>query len=80
MESNLKIIGTLDGIKKEVAESFVQSFRTEYPTADGEMYLGYPIYNDEVSNRKVCVDIALVSKIGVFILIRTYTIDKQRQI
>ena len=68
MESNLKIIGTLDGIKKEVAESFVQSFRTEYPTADGEMYLGYPIYNDEVSNRKVCVDIALVSKIGVFII------------
>ena len=32
------------------------------------MYLGYPIYHDEVTRRKVCVDIALISKIGVFII------------
>ncbi len=68
MENRLKIIGSLDGVKRDIAEALVQSFRTEYPAVDGEMYLGYPIYIDEVSNRKVCVDIALVSKIGVFII------------
>ena len=68
MENRLKILGTLTGPKYEIAERFIDSFRDTYPSVDGEMYLGYPIYHDEVSGRKVCVDIALISKIGVFII------------
>lgn len=68
MDNNLKILGTLEGSKKEVADNLAQSFRQKYPSVEGEMYLGYPIYHDEVTGRKVCVDIALISKIGVFII------------
>ena len=68
MENELKILGTLNGPKRSVADRLIQSFRDEYPSVEGEMYLGYPIYHDEVSRRKVCVDIALISKIGVFII------------
>ena len=68
MDNNLKILGTLEGSKKEVADSLAHSFRQKYPSVEGEMYLGYPIYHDEVTRRKICVDIALISKIGVFII------------
>ena len=68
MDNNLKILGTLEDSKKEVADNLAQSFRRKYPSVEGEMYLGYPIYHDEVTGRKVCVDIALISKIGVFII------------
>ena len=68
MDNNLKVLGALEGSKKEVADSLSQSFRQKYPSVEGEMYLGYPIYHDEVTRRKVCVDIALISKIGVFII------------
>lgn len=68
MDINLKILGTLEGFKKEVADNLAQSFRQKYPSVEGEMYLGYPIYHDEVTRRKICVDIALISKIGVFII------------
>ena len=68
MDENLKILGELeDGNKRDVAELFVQEFQNRYPDVVGELYLGYPIYVDEVANRRICVDMALVSKIGVFI-------------
>lgn len=65
---NLKILGSIDpGPKHDIAEKFVQAFTDKYPYAKGELYLGYPIYIDEIANRRVCVDMALVSKIGVYI-------------
>lgn len=68
MSENLKILGTLEqGLKYDVAEQFVQAFIDYFPDVKGELYLGYPIYVDEVSNRRVCVDMALISKIGVYI-------------
>lgn len=68
MTQNLKILGTLeDGNKVFVAEKFVQTFVSIYPNIIGELYLGYPIYIDEIANRKICVDMALVTKIGVYI-------------
>ena len=68
MNENLKILGELEaGSKRDVAELFVQEFQKKYPDVVGELYLGYPIYIDEVANRRICVDMALVSKIGVFI-------------
>lgn len=67
-DKNLKILGELtDENKHAVAELFVQEFQNKYPDVIGELYLGYPIYVDEVANRRICVDMALVSKIGVFI-------------
>lgn len=69
VNSNLKILGTLEsGIKFDVAEKFVQEFSEKYCDVEGELYLGYPIYIDEVANRRICVDMALVSRIGVYII------------
>lgn len=68
MGENLKILGSLDDIRKEeIAEYFVQALNNEYPNLVGELYLGYPIYIDEIANRRTCVDMALISKIGVYI-------------
>lgn len=68
MAENLKILGSLEpGDKYDIAEQFVQTFMVEYPNVIGELYLGYPIYIDEIANRKICVDMALVTKIGVYI-------------
>ena len=55
-------------IKFDIAEQFVQAFTTKYPDVVGELYLGYPIYIDEIANRRICVDMALITKIGVFII------------
>lgn len=69
MKTNLKILGSLEDVKKrEVAEYFVQALNNAFPDLIGELYLGYPIYIDEIANRRTCVDMALISKIGVYIL------------
>ena len=68
MGMNLKILGTLeDGRKKDVAEYLIQALNEKFPDLKGELYLGYPIYVDEVANRRTCVDMALISNIGVYI-------------
>ncbi len=68
MMEKLKILGTLeDGDKVTVAEQFIHAFVSKYPQVIGELYLGYPIYIDEIANRKICVDMALITKIGVYI-------------
>ena len=66
---NLKILGLLeDARKNEVAEYFVQALNDTFPDLTGELYLGYPIYIDEIANRRTCVDMALICKKGVYIL------------
>lgn len=68
MEENLKILGSLEDEQKiSIAEEFIQAFLARYPKIVGELYLGYPIYVDEVANRKISVDMALITKIGVYI-------------
>ena len=68
MGKNLKILGSLeDGRKHDVAEYFVQALNDNFPELTGELYLGYPIYIDEIANRRTCVDMALISKMGVYI-------------
>ena len=63
---NLKILGTLeDGRKKDVAEYLIQALNEKFPDLKGELYLGYPIYVDEVANRRTCVDMALMPKTWV---------------
>lgn len=52
---------------KEILEVIVQDFNTDYPSVKGEAYLGYPIYFNQVTNIKTSVDMALITKIGVFI-------------
>ncbi len=68
MTDNVTIIGTLEGFKKSVADRLIKCFIETYPTIEAEIYLGYPIYIDEVSMRKVSVDIAIISRIGVFFI------------
>lgn len=68
MEDKIRIIGSLNGKKKEIASSFIELFCEKYKDIDTEIYLGYPIYINEVLNTTTNVDIAIVSKIGVFII------------
>lgn len=69
MGEKLKILGLLeDARKNEVAEYFVQALNDTFPDLTGELYLGYPIYIDEIANRRTCVDMALICKKGVYIL------------
>ena len=64
----LKILGLLeDARKNEVAEYFVQALNDTFPDLTGELYLGYPIYIDEIANWRTCVDMALICKKGVYI-------------
>lgn len=56
-----------DEALREPLEEIVQLFRKEYPQVCGEAYLGYPIYFNTLTGRKTCVDMALITKIGVFI-------------
>ena len=57
----------LDENIKDILEGIVHEFNTTYPYVQGEAYLGYPIYFNKVTNEKTCVDMALITKIGVFI-------------
>lgn len=52
---------------KDILEGIVHEFNTTYPYVQGEAYLGYPIYFNKVTNEKTSVDMALITKIGVFI-------------
>ena len=69
METKFKILGALeDSRKSEVAEYFVQKLNNTFSDLTGELYLGYPIYIDEVDNRRTSVDMALICKKGVYII------------
>ncbi len=57
----------LDENIKDILEGIVHDFNTAYPRVQGEAYLGYPIYFNKVTNEKTSVDMALITKIGVFI-------------
>lgn len=56
----------LDESIKEILEAIVYDFQTLYPNVEGEAYLGYPIYFNQVTKEKTSVDMALITKIGVF--------------
>lgn len=65
----VKCLGTLDSTyKHDVAEEIIQRFDEKYPDIEADAYLGYPIYVEEYSNRRICVDIALMTKRGIFII------------
>ena len=68
MASKLRVLGKLvNSEKREVADKIVKAIEENYPDIEGEVYLGYPIYVDEITKRNIGVDIAIISKIGVFI-------------
>lgn len=68
-QANIKVLGKLDDAQKDaIAQKFIETFISEYPTVCGEIYLGYPIYIDEITDKQTCVDIALISRIGVYII------------
>lgn len=71
MESSkfLNVLGRIeDSTKNEVAEKILSGLINRYPDISGDAYLGYPIYIDEIANRRVCVDIALITRLGVYII------------
>lgn len=68
MKTDLRVLGSLEDERKtEVAKHFVQALNDAFPNLVGELYLGYPIYIDEIANSRTCVDMALVCKKGVCI-------------
>lgn len=68
-QHKLKVLGKLDDMEKNnTAQEFIQAFVKQYPNLIGDLYLGYPIYIDEIANRRVCVDMALITKVGVYII------------
>lgn len=67
--SNFKILGNINDVHKNaVAQNFIKTLNEHLPELSGEIYLGYPIYIDEIAGKQTCVDIALISKIGVYIV------------
>ena len=67
--ANIKVLGKLDDSQKNaIAQKFIEAFTAEYPNVCGEIYLGYPIYIDEIADKQTCVDIALISQVGVYII------------
>lgn len=69
LNDNFKILGNIDNTDKSaVAHNFIDMLSKKFPDLIGEIYLGYPIYIDEIAGRQTCVDIALISKIGVYII------------
>ena len=68
-QNALKVLGKLDDDSKNVvAQQIIRALGDKLPKVYGEIYLGYPIYIDEIDNRRVCVDMALITKIGVYII------------
>ncbi len=64
----LKNIGSIENEEKEkIIEEIIKNLNEKYPNIEGEAYIGYPIYIDEYTDNKVSVDLAIISKIGVFI-------------
>ena len=68
-KNNVKVLGNiLDQEKKVVAHNIVEEFCKKYPDVVAEVYLGYPIYIDEIAGKQTCVDVAIISEIGVYII------------
>lgn len=64
MDVAMKVLGHLYGHKEEIATELFEYFKH----ISGEMYLGYPIYINEITHAQISVDIAIISKKGnVFI-------------
>lgn len=57
----------LESNKRELLEEVLEKFKRIYPNVDGEAYMGYPIYFNQITREKTAVDMALITKIGVFI-------------
>lgn len=71
----------LDESVKTILEPIVQDFQTLYPHVEGEAYLGYPIYFNKVTNEKTSVDMALITKIGIFMFnILTFSVPNYDEI
>lgn len=64
----LKLIGDIQNTyKNQKVDEIIKYFNDNYPYITGEAYKGYPIYVEEFSNKKICIDLALITKRGVFI-------------
>src|SRR5690554_4946942 len=64
----LKISGKHTSIRKnQVAIELIQKINERYTDIEGQAYIGYPIYVDKYLNNNIAVDLALITKKGVFI-------------
>lgn len=65
----IKTIGELkNNQKKDIANKLKDGLDKERPLLEGEMYLGYPVYINDFTKTTTRVDIALITKQGVFII------------
>lgn len=65
----LKVIGNIQNeYKNNITNEIIDYFNEKYPTISGEAYKGYPIYVEDFTNKKICIDLALITTRGVFII------------
>lgn len=65
----LKVIGNnLETCKIEIMQKITEEIKEEFDDISGEMYIGYPIFIDQISNRNIIIDSIIICNKGVFVI------------
>ena len=65
----IKRIGQIeDKYKESLVNQLLDEYEKTFIYFDAEAYIGYPIYIDEYSNKNITIDLALISKGGIYII------------
>ncbi len=65
----LKVIGNnLETCKMEIMQKITEKIKEEFDDISGEMYIGYPIFIDQISNRNIIIDSIIICNKGVFVI------------
>ena len=65
----LKVIGdNIETSKMTVMQEFTKEIKEKCVDISGEMYIGYPIFIDQISNRNIIIDAILICNKGVFVI------------
>ena len=65
----LKVIGNnLETCKMEIMQKITEKIKEEFDDISGEMYIGYPIFIDQISNRNIIIDSIIICNKGVLVI------------
>lgn len=65
----LKIIGdNIEISKMEIMQKITTEIKEKFDDIFGEMYIGYPIFIDQISNRNIIIDAIIICNKGVFVI------------
>lgn len=68
MSNSNIVLGYLPEPKQDFANKLIIALNDTFPEFDAEIYLGYPIYVDQILHKTTKVDVAIVSKYGVYVI------------